>query len=227
MDPLNPDKPQLPQFWNKYAYTAGNPLKFVDPKGQKVDLSGLSVEERNKLIASLNEFTGNTYGVNEKNELVVVKYADNASKTATEFLDDVIGADKMYTAEAANNSKVNLMNTDISTGKISIDFKDFSSIKYGRVDPKAFGLGVNFVHELVHAHYGLVDPKGDLKFSQTGPVVDLVNTMQAERGLPLRGPSYTTKDPVGLTNRIRVPFQNVNPQRPDWIYYVKPKLFPR
>jgi hypothetical protein len=228
VDPVFPDKPQLPQSLNKYVYAMGNPMKFVDPTGEKVDLSSLSAEEQAALIQSLNEFTGNTYGISESGELVVVKYSDSASKTATEFLDAVIGSDKVYKAEAVNNSRsVDLMETRIQEGTIRIDFTDFSAVKYGQVPAVAFGLGSAFVHELVHAHLGLTDPPQSRKFYSTGPVVDFVNVMQQERGLPVRGPSYSTQDGKTLTGRIKIPFQNVNPDRPQWIYYVKPKLFPR
>ncbi len=35
VDPASSAKPAVPQSWNKYAYTLGNPLRYVDPDGRE------------------------------------------------------------------------------------------------------------------------------------------------------------------------------------------------
>jgi len=37
---------RLPQQWNRYAYVANNPLKYVDPSGEHIELTGETEEER-------------------------------------------------------------------------------------------------------------------------------------------------------------------------------------
>jgi len=41
-------KPKVPQSWNRYAYAIGNPLKYVDPDGEAVMISGETPEERQR-----------------------------------------------------------------------------------------------------------------------------------------------------------------------------------
>jgi len=41
-----------PQMWNRYAYAANNPLKYVDPTGKVLELTG-NDEERKKTLAAL------------------------------------------------------------------------------------------------------------------------------------------------------------------------------
>ncbi len=38
VDPVNSAKPKVPQTWNKYAYAADNPLKYIDPDGKELRL---------------------------------------------------------------------------------------------------------------------------------------------------------------------------------------------
>ncbi len=53
-DPIYFQKEMLtdPQRWNLYAYTGNNPLRFVDPKGEAIELEG-DEEERRKALEAL------------------------------------------------------------------------------------------------------------------------------------------------------------------------------
>lgn len=223
-----------PQMWNRYAYALNNPMVYVDPSGALVSLAGLTSQERNDLLLSLNAVTGNEYGVNNNGDLTVINYGQNASATATQFLDDAISSTNAYTVNARNNNRsVNLMN--VIGNDINVDFADFKNMKMSGLNAEAMGLGSNLLHELGHAHGGLLDPPAagtpgvpaslDAKHI-TGPTVDFVNQIHRERGLPLRGPSYAPQNtnPTFFSNRVRVPF--VDPQTGRMIY-VWPKLRPR
>lgn len=41
---------KLPQLWNRYAYGVGNPVKYVDPTGRILELTGTEEERKKALI---------------------------------------------------------------------------------------------------------------------------------------------------------------------------------
>ena len=63
----SPDAPLLdqhildPQSWNLYTYARNNPLRYVDPTGEEVELIG-DEEQRNKALAVLQGNVGKTAG---------------------------------------------------------------------------------------------------------------------------------------------------------------------
>ena len=193
-----------PQSWNRYSYTMNNPLSYTDPSGEIINLANLTDEQRRALLASLNEFTGNTYDVNDSGNLVAISYGSGASAKATGFLEGAMAASDVYTVTGVNgDSDVIFAEANTATNEITIDFKDFTAMDYGKFDPRTFSLGSNLIHEVIHTHNGLSDPVGIQKFKETGPVVDMVNEMRAERGMPLRGPIYGG---TSSGRRVEVPF---------------------
>jgi YD repeat-containing protein len=166
-----------------------------------------------------------TVTVDSNYHLTVVKYNSGASPTATAFLDAAIASSSAYAVVSSNGSSVNMARTNMVNGQITIDFKDFSKIKYGPVDPRALNLGGVLVHELVHAHLRLTDPRLPAALNTTGPVVDFVNRMQAERGLPIRSPAYAGPPAGFFVRKIKFNFQHVDPRRPDKVFWVKVRLY--
>ena len=210
---------QRPQSWNRYAYALNNPLKWVDPTGETVSLADLTDEERKQLLAKLNEFTGNTYGVNDSLELVLVEVGTSSSETATSFLSDAIADDREFQVKSVTGKN------EGPDGEVRLNFSSFDNVRYGKVDPAAFNLGSTFVHELFHASTGIKDWDGypgnviNLSdFTWRGPAVEFVNQIRAERGLPQRA-GYLS--PMGMSGRSKIPFDHVNPQKPEKVYYVR------
>ena len=107
---------------------------------------------------------------------------------------------------------------DQVTQEVTIDFSDFSSLDHGRVDPRAFSLGSNLIHELRHASTGHDDPRGSI--TSVGPVVDFVNQIRTERGLPTRGPGYSGIRAGFMGQKVGINFKNVDVSNPNRVFYV-------
>jgi hypothetical protein len=183
----------------------------------------LTEQERRRFLTSLNSFTGNTYGVNESLELVLMEVGVDSSSAATALLDSAIASDNEYAVLRANSKKaVTLGKGDRRSGEIRIDFDDFLDIDYGDVPSEALGIGAVFLHELTHTHLKLQDPKGSAAFAETGPVVNFVNLMRRQRGMTAqRGPVYGGQ--IGLRGRVKFNFQGINSKRPDKRFWVRVK----
>jgi len=59
--PFADQHPEDPQSWNLYAYGRNNPLQFIDPSGQSIELAG-SEEERQKQLKALQDAVGKKAG---------------------------------------------------------------------------------------------------------------------------------------------------------------------
>ena len=199
-------KPEQPQSWNRYAYVTSEPLAYVDPTGQVIDLASLTSQQRADVLQGLNDFTGNTYDVDGQGDLVAVSYGPGSSTTASQFLASAIAASDVYTVKGAWGDKSILFAQTIGHD-ITVDFKDFTAMDYGGIDPRSFGIGSNVIHELIHAHNGADDGPAATRDKVPGPVEDYVNQMRAERGFALRA-AYTgtgTVDAHGQPDRVRIP----------------------
>jgi RHS repeat-associated protein len=189
-------EPAEPSSWNRYVYARNSPLVYSDPTGEYVDLSQLSRDERDRLINGLNDFTGNTYTVDPKtNRLVLVSIGPNSSPTATAFVDGLIASPNAYNVSATTKPGESWCNA--AQNRIEIEFRAFDGAEYNGISPSTFNLGSTAIHEWTHQTTGLFDtPDGKTMTpmpqdaSWTGPVVDAVNIMRAERGLPTRAAYY-------------------------------------
>jgi RHS repeat-associated protein len=213
----------VPQSWNRYAYVLGNPLKYTDPEGEVVCLGGLTADQQDQLLTDLNQYTGNSYGVDKNGNLILVSVGDNSSRTATGFLGGLIGAEAVFGVTATEGR--NRWNDE--TGNVELNFNSFAGADYGRVNPASFSLGSTLVHELFHGATGAQDEARPgvytTGFDWTGPVVNFVNVVRAERGLPLRG-AYNA-EPTVFRGREKLAFQMVDPKRPEKEFYVIRKIY--
>jgi RHS repeat-associated protein len=172
-----------PQQLNMYAYARNNPLKYIDPKGEELNLAQLSEEDRQKLIAELQKQSGLQLNYNAKSGLLeIAGRLKGGSATYREGLTALIGDSRTfnvlnqseYSADG-QTAKVGFGLYDPKNRNIVIDFKDFSDKR------PEINLGLVFYHEgVAHGMKRLADSSGFFGWSaplDTGKVAD-------ELGLP-------------------------------------------
>ena len=85
-----PFTPADPQNWNRYAFTLNNPLKFVDPSGKEIELSG---QEAQAFVDYLEKKTGLKLKYKVKNGVIRITGSSrdkNFTGTVNEKLRDVV-----------------------------------------------------------------------------------------------------------------------------------------
>jgi len=192
-------------------------MVYTDPTGETINVASLTADQRKLLLEGLQSFTGNTYTIDDNAMLQLVTVGNENSPLATALINEWIGDTREFSVVESPTGQNRGIN---STGEIQLNFSTFDNADYGAVDPRSFNLGSTFVHESLHASTTLQDNIGgivSLSFDWTGPVVDIVNQIRAERGLPTRA-AYLSKQVRRA--RHRTFFTNVNPRKPDRWYYV-------
>lgn len=205
---------KMQQLWNRYSYALGNPLVYVDPTGEVVNLASMSDEERKTLLAQLSASTGLMLGYNtDTGTLQILGQITDAtgkatgSATARRDLTAAVEAATTYYGIARNDSKSVNMGRWIGI-HIYLDFSDIAKIDTGKNASATFNAGIIFMHELKHAQ-GLKDPPRwmtkKLRYLR-GETVNHMNRIRRELGLPLRL-QYAAK--IDREGRYFIPFTEV------------------
>jgi len=200
-----------PQSWNLYTYVRNNPIRLIDPNGERVYVGGVTGSDRDELINYINY----TYGceacttVDEDGYLSVdtTGLSESVLK-ATADLTDAINTTKWF-AEV----KISNYDDDIQFGKtdpykgaapynglkrnadlITLDLADNKQIHGDDLIKQTF-VSTILPHEILHRWPNKIsDPKSG---TGTGPVVDAVNRITDARGLPHRSQYFNVP---GLVN---------------------------
>lgn len=188
-----------------------NPLRYIDPTGEKIYAGGVTGADRDELLRRANF----TYGCEScvsvgKDGFLAVNTTGLSQDVlkATAFLTDAINsndASKLFSVQVTNNNSdvafgdsqrgsagVQLPGNNFrtSTIRIRLDFGDDKRVSGDKGAKDAF-LNLVFAHEVAHFYPNYIEDPADGR--KTGPVVDAVNEIQQARGLLLRAEYGATK----------------------------------
>ena len=184
-----------------YAYCANNPIKYIDPTGEEIDISQimnvpLFKNASEKLLHSLSKITGLQLYAEKKCEgIYFLNYRkdgngkelvsnEKSSSIARNFLMAMI--DNKKSVITLLMSVDDECGTDTKTDKVTLgigQIENFINGVNGLLEKETMGYGMTFLHELKHTKLGgglydnitLTDKKGD--------VVKFMNTIRAELGV--------------------------------------------
>jgi hypothetical protein len=199
-DFMNDTHNSAPQSWNLYAYSRNNPLRFVDPNGEKIYIGDNSPGDVAELLSRVDFMYGcsmcasvdsegflkiDTTGIDKK---ILAAMADFTDAVNSETYFAVVQVkdndpDVAFGDNTRNGTHVEYKGKIGSADLIRLDFGDAKALS-GDADAAEAFLDTLLPHEIEH---GFPKPKPDTdKLGDTGPVVDAVNGMTDAQGMPRR-----------------------------------------
>jgi RHS repeat-associated protein len=209
-----------------YAYCAGNPVNYVDLRGDSITLADiqkldqqLKTDFANRIINDLQAQTGLTITLNNNGVMTYAKDKDGKPVVATKT--DANGKTVQTGSETARNLMVSAMdhgdmvevkagsersNVEQGTNTVKLDAAQIGGFIAGTVDldSRTLGWGMTFMHELHHTQVGggLRDSPGN-----PGPVVTRMNLIRSE--LNVQGGKYGQRmnyPAIRIGKRAYLPF---------------------
>ena len=182
---------------NGYTGMGNNPLFYVDPTGDTLDLSAvIRSDERNgtnivtKLLGDLSAKTGLTFLINDKGQVTyktdkngnAVLNGKKNSATARDILTGIINNSETLsvftTTGRGSRGEVGGKNLGIDPTQIS----SFISGTSSDLNETTMGYGMTFLHEALHTKFGGSNSDDKRALGKTGANVDIVNTIRSELG---------------------------------------------
>lgn len=242
VDPMADKYPSI----SPYAYCAWNPVRLVDPDGREIDVSQLPSEYQDRLMSCLNAITGLVLYVKDgkiRYKESLTDYNKGSESARIDLMDAIdddmhtvmvkLGGENKSNREIGQDAGVRYDSYVLLSSRYHRERSDNIS-RYGQsADASTFGLGLAFMHELLHSYCGYVDPssiENDNTFSKkmVGPPtinIPIEKTDSFKKGNSVVGRVNVYREELGLDKRATyasysdygVPFKRANGQ----IYWIK------
>lgn len=160
-----PFTPADPQSLNRYPYTQNNPLKFIDPTGRSLYLSGADADY---IVAELAKFSGLSLERDSKTGKVTIKKSSKRKLkgTSTWLANKLIDAIRDPRAEVKIQTGRNQPNVFFdSYASQQLDVADYNAVK--AADPKF--AAVSLGHVIEEYYYEQLIPLTELDDSSERP----------------------------------------------------------
>jgi RHS repeat-associated protein len=221
-----------PASWNLYTYVRNNPLRYVDPLGQDVEITldknrKLTEDQKKAIEKDLQAKTGLTSIHFDQNGRLTYDRNERAQGGSAQLRQNILGAiddptNLFQIGDYSNSDNIQFAATDegsvdlttgITTYQVKIDFADFQDARNlsdtGALD--AFSVGLNLDHEIDHkVSYDPNNPLPPGGRGDGGPngVIADVNVAQSQLGLATRAPDSHTGQPYkGPDSRLKNTYQ--------------------
>jgi RHS repeat-associated protein len=219
VDPVVDQKQAVrsPQMWNHYAYAMNNPLKYIDPTGRLVWITGTN-DDKQRMLEELrlllnNQKAAKYVSMDQFNRLTITgmsvsawakQFGGNATKLAALMLSkEKIGVG--FSSDSATQSAGGGLFAGVSAdyAQVTIDKTMFAQTRFGTLQ----WTDTTLAHELFgHAMSWAVGMHQDVGFIHPGAVIMYgigareadgmwaENQYRAETGTPLRAYYFTPGD---------------------------------
>ena len=199
----------VPYYGDLYAYTANNPVRYVDPDGREILVTG---EDKNTYIwdDNLNDFYNKKTGVyGTKDEFVnAVKesliYLKEGSSYATGVISEVSSSDSTAKIEANHHRHTGFYLKGIFKKNIYIQFDSTTGLSINDETNSFESPAMGLFHELCHAYSHMVEHKLLLRIKDKSVdpkwkngeeynAVQMSNRAAIELGEPIRNDYITAR----------------------------------
>ena len=175
--------------YSPYNYVLNNTLKFIDQNGEEIDLTNSLLYDEvhgtkytDALLKNLEIITGLSFKYSDDGLLEIIGKSETykGSETSKDWIENAIndpGTVRVWLTQVEGLNSIAVGND------VRLNVSDIMAYVEGTssdLDKNTMGLGMVFIHELLHTPLGLNERDGTVTFGELGPIVKEENKIRQE-----------------------------------------------